>query len=88
MANGILTGVAKQIDNKTLTTAGAVIIAIFALYIIWQLASDDFTSVSNEVSAHSFQASVDQREYVNVLGELKGVIEDNNRLIETLLITR
>ena len=88
MANDTLTAVAKQFDNKTLTTAGAVIIAMFALYIIWQLVSDDFASVSTEVSAHSIQASIDQREYVNVLGELKGVIEDNNRLIETFLITR
>jgi len=95
MANGVINGIAKQIDGKTITSAGGIVVALFLGWILWQVLSNDVSQIAQEVSAHGMETAQIQREYQTVLTDLKGVIEESNqnseqmrRLIETFLITK
>ena len=70
----------SKIDNKTLQTSGAIIMALFCVYVLYKILTNDLAHLNN-----SIEKQVDVQQQANeVLRNLNGSIQSNTEVLKII----
>ncbi len=77
----------KAIDSKTITSAGGIVVAMLAIWVMYQVFSDSFSDLTSEVSAHDTTQRLMDSETNEVLRGVTNALEGNTKVLEAVLRT-
>ena len=77
----------KAIDSKTITSAGGIVVAMPAIWVMYQVFSDSFSDLTSEVSAHDTTKRLMDSETNEVLRGVTNALEGNTKVLEAVLRT-
>lgn len=75
----------KTFDAKTITSAGGIVVAILAIWVLYKVFTNDFSHLTEQVRSHDTTTQEIRRETNSVLRDVATALESNTQVIQQAL---